>query len=210
MEKFADRRITELLDELQLWGGRAWRRLLKEAFHSYIGTDLTGCKVLELGFRDGSMCFLFAKLGANVIRLETDTESVRNAAASAIRFGLAERTTFLSYDGDLDAVSHGAFDLVFTKSVLVLTDLRKILPAIDRKLKHDGRFVFIENGEGSPLMRFARFCVHPSWDFTRFHYFTGERVDLIRHIFDVQKIKYIHVPPVYLICGRKRVVVGST
>lgn len=135
------------------WGGRSWRNLIAEALR-VLGQDLSNTSVLELGFRDGSMSFAFASRGATVVGAEINAESVTQATMSAQRLSLP--VTFMHYDGSPDNVP-GRYDVVFTKSVLVLTDLAQILPAIDRKLNPGGRIVFIENGAGTPPVRLARY-----------------------------------------------------
>lgn len=182
------------MNAIPIWGGRAWRRLLTEALQ-FIGTDISGLRVLEIGFRDGHISRHFARLGAEVIGVETHEESVINAAPAA-------GVTFIHYTGNLDEI-HGTFDLIFTKSVLVLTDLGIMLPAIDRKLRQGGRVVFIENGSGGWIMKLARRIMHPRWNYDHVRYFSGAEIEQIRLLFDVQ-IVYSAVPPIYLIVGTSR------
>ena len=129
------------------WGGRSWRNLIAEALR-VLGQDLSNTSVLELGFRDGSMSFAFARRGATVVGAEINAESVTKATTSARRLHLP--VTFMHYDGSPDNVP-GRYDVVFTKSVLVLTDLAQILPAIDRKLNPGGRILFIKTGPAPHL-----------------------------------------------------------
>jgi len=87
--------------------------------------------------------------------------------------------------------------------VLVLTDLTTMLPAIRAKLHPGGRFAFIENGAGGPLLRLARYCTRRPRTYRGVRYFTPTHVDLIRSSLQVESVTCVPLPPVYLICGRR-------
>jgi 2-polyprenyl-3-methyl-5-hydroxy-6-metoxy-1,4-benzoquinol methylase len=182
------------MTDLKVWGGRAWQGFVREAFE-YI-SDLRGKRALEIGFRGGEISQHFAERGAEVVSVETDVDCVARARPP-------NGVSYRHYSGNLDEIE-GSFDLVFTKSVLVLTDLDVILPAINRKLAPDGRVVFIENGLGSALFRLARYVAHPTRDYSRFSYFTRAHIDKIGSAFEVERLRYNALPPVYLVCAKKR------
>ena len=181
------------------WGGWAWKSAARDAWH-WMG-DLKCLRVLELGFRSGNISRLFARKGAVVTGVETDAGSVAPAQAAADLEELNCR--FLSYSGNLDQVP-GEFDIVFSKSVLVLTDIDEFVKAIHRKLAPGGRIVCIENGRGNWAMRLARRIRHPRWDNSHVEYFTQLHVKKIRDRFDVRLEREFKFPPVYLVCGVKR------
>jgi SAM-dependent methyltransferase len=178
---------------MKTWGGKAWRRFIDEAF-AYLG-DLEGKHVLELGFGDGSICREFALRGAAQVT-GVDLDQRHLATAGANTQGLP--VTFFSYNGDLKTVT-GSFDVIFTKSVLVATDLEHMLEGIRERLKPGGRFAFIENGRGGLLGRAIRYCVRGSRH--RMSYFTQKHIDLIRSRLRVEVLRRVDHPPVYLVCG---------
>lgn len=174
---------------MHVWGGRAWTRLVDTALMEM--GDLTGKRVLELGFHDGTMSREFARRGAQVTALEVRDVAVAPCAG----------VTFRRYSGDLDEIG-GAFDVVFTKSVLVLTDLATMLPAICRKLAPGGRVVFIENGAGHPLVSWLRYVLRPPRVWRGVRYLDGRAVRLIGSHFDGFEVRRTHCPPVYLMLAR--------
>jgi SAM-dependent methyltransferase len=190
--------MSAIPEDLNTWGGSAWNGLLRDAFE-FIG-PVNGQRVLELGFRDGQIACAFASLGAHVTGLELYSGHVRAAQERAEILAVSEQTDFRVYDGNLATVP-GEFDVVFTKSVLVTTDLPVMLTAIRGKLRPGGRFAFIENANGGPLRWLLRYCTRPPSLYRGVHYFTPKSVTLIRVHFRVELVKSTALPPVYLICG---------
>lgn len=180
------------------WGGRTWNRLIATALN--FAGDLTGQTVLELGFRTGEMSCEFARRGARVTGVDVKEDYVREARFTAAQYRLTAQTTFKTYSGDLASVP-GVYDLVFTKSVLVLTDLSVMLPAIAQKLRPDGRVIFIENGAGNRCVQIARRMLRPRKNYANVSHFTEASVDLIRQHFTLAHLEATAFPPVYLVCG---------
>ena len=113
--------------------------------------------------------------------------------------------SFLAYNGDLDVFPDESFDIVFTKSVLVLVpNLEVFLSTISRKLKPNGRVVFLENAKGPALFEVLRTIKHPIWDHHRARYFADDEVRLIRSIYHIDTLRKTFFRPVYLFMGRKR------
>lgn len=192
--------MSTTAEELNMWGGNAWHELVDRAL-DFIG-PLDGKHVLELGYRDGRMSCAFAHRGARVTGLEISAASISLANQRAASLGLSQQTEFLAYNGDLSSVP-GQFDVVFTKSVLVLTDLAAMLPAIREKLRSGGRFAFVENADGGPLLRLARCCTRLPRTYRGVRYFTSAHVAMIRNAMHVDLVSSTRLPPVYLICGRR-------
>lgn len=115
-----------------------------------------------------------------------------------------EKTSFICYEGDLDIFQDEMFDIVFTKSVLVLIpNLETFLLKISTKLKPGGKIVFLENAFGNPFFQALRYCKHPNWNFKKFSYFTKKEICIIKKTFKVSLIKKSRMQPVFLICGYK-------
>ena len=143
------------------WGGRNWQRLLTAAFDEFMGHDLEGQRVLDIGTRYGKAACLFALLGAQVVGIDLDQRDLAIAQQEAEHWGVAHRVDFIAYDGNLDLFCDQAFDLVFTKSVLVVVpQLPAFLRQIEAKLKPGGKIVFLENGRGSMPVHALRALRH--------------------------------------------------
>ena len=52
-------------------------------------------------------------------------------------------------------------------------------------------------------MRAARRIRHPTWDLSRFSYFSEQRLAIIGHHLSVERLVPHEVPPIYLVCGRR-------
>jgi SAM-dependent methyltransferase len=190
------------------WGGRAWESKLRAALE-FIGTDLSGKRVLELGPRRGRMSSLLAILGASVTCLDIQdvrTEVRREAAI----WGVQGRVEVMTYQGDPDVLADESFDVVFTKSVLVLIpDLIPYLEKLARKVKPGGKFAFIENGYGGravhllrTALRPGRAIVSPGRDLSEvITYFTPDRIEAIDRVLEVRKVEASRFPPIYLVCA---------
>ncbi len=192
------------LDYFVEWGRWPWRRFVRIALDNFIGHDLAGLEVLDIGTRRGKMACLFALLGARVVGVDKTPGFEKKARAEAARLGVAERAEFVLTDGSLDALADRSFDLVFTKSLLVLVPgLPDFAKDINGLLKPGGRVCFIENGYGNFLVNAFRPLKH-NWDWRRARYFTDREVKLLDKTFETVLSKFWAVPPVYLYCGRKR------
>jgi SAM-dependent methyltransferase len=190
------------------WGSWPWERLLALAFDQFLGHDLTHQKVLDLGCRHGRMTCLFALLGAEAVGLDLTLSPL--ALAEARAWGVNDHTTFLTYDGDLDILPNAMFDIIFTKSTLVLIHpLREFLEKLSAKLTIGGKVVCVENRLGSCIMSLMRRIWHPPQDILCPSYFTPLHLSIFANIFDVQLVKSSYIPPIYLICGYKKRSPGS-
>jgi SAM-dependent methyltransferase len=190
------------------WGGRAWETKLRAAL-DFIGPDLSGKRVLELGPRHGRVSSLLALLGASVTCL--DVQDVRSEVMlEAGLWGVQERVEVMTYEGDPDVVENDTFDVVFTKSVLVLiADLVPFLETLSKKVKPGGKFAFIENVQGGPAVRLLRAAARPlqavltpGRDLTEvITYFTPDRIAAISRVLEVRKVEASRFPPIYLVCA---------
>lgn len=193
------------LDYFTEWGKGAWARLVRSGIEGYLGGDLSGLNILGFGARYGRMSCLFALLGARVTGIDIHEGCLKKARAEARAFGVASQTEFIQYDGNLESFAQGAYDVVFSKSVLVLV---KNMPAavrgLRRLLRDKGRFVFIENGLGGPFLRLARRLKHRGkWDYSQVRFITPKEIELFRSEFNVEHIERSYIPPIYLFCGVK-------
>ena len=194
------------LDWFTHWGALPWQKFLDLGVGMYLGKDLDGKKVLEIDPGSGRISCLFALLGAEVTGLELKDRDLTTAGENARRFGVSDKIGIRYYDGDLSVLGDQTFDIIFTKSTLIYPpDLKQFLIGLHDHLDSDGKFVFIENGKGNMFVKIGRLLKRKSFSFfKRTHFFTEAEVDLIKSIFTVELLMRSKMPPIYLICGKKK------
>ena len=197
----------ENLDYFMEWGAKSWEKLTYHAIHACVGEEqIANKEVLEIGARYGRISSLFALLGAKVTGIDINKECLITAAKEAVKHGVSDRVKFLAYDGNLDVFPDESFDIIFTKSVLVLVpELDSFLITLNGKLKPNGKVIFIENGYGNIFIHFLRKFRHRSWAFARAKFFKRDDMKLLRRSFDVIEIKRSWIPPIWMIYGEKKV-----
>ena len=178
---------------------------MEHAFQDFIGKDLHDQQILEIGTRYGKMACLFALLGAKVVGLDMNDKSLVFAREEATKLNVADRTSFVLGGGDLASVSANTFDMVFSKSVLVVVpDLVRFLEEVKEKLKPGGKIVFLENAKGPWWVHLLRTFRHlGKWDHTRAQYFTSHEIKAVSDVFDEFVVRSWAFPPVVLMMGRK-------
>jgi len=194
------------LDYFTEWGGHTWTRMVRTGVADFLGGNLRDLRVLEIGARYGRLSCMFGLLGARVVGVDIHAHYIEAAREEACKLGVTSRVEFVLSGGDLCDLPSQSYDLVFSKSVLVLLpDLEKTLSEVDRLLGSGGRIVFIENGLGGWLAQFMRRMRHRGrWDYSRVNYFTPEHIRTVDAVFEIERLVRSHFPPIYLICGRKR------
>lgn len=187
------------------WGGRAWERLTRLALAELAGSGgLEGARLLEIGTRYGRMAVLFSRLGAHVTAIDVRPEPLEQARMEARKWNVPN-IDFRVYNGDLDELPDDSFDVVFTKSVLVVVpDLQRFLGQLVPKLTRNGRVVFIENRRGNSLVHALRRVRHVRHEIRRVNYFTDREAELLETVFEPVQVRQTSIPPVLLFVGRKR------
>lgn len=161
--------------------------------------------MLDIGTRYGKMACLFALLGGKVIGLDLSRKALAVARREATKWDITERVVFVWGKGDLSIFNDNSFDVVFSKSVLVVVpDLARFLEQVNAKLKPGGKIVFLENAKGPWFLHILRAFRHGKWDYTKARYFTPQEVSLVSGIFDEVVMRRRAFPPVVLIMGHKR------
>lgn len=202
------KKVLANLDYFTEWGGSGWENLCRHTVH-HIG-NLKGKTVLEIGPRFGKMSILFAILGARVVGVETNSESIVVAEREAKKWKVQDRVSFFHYNGDLDNVALGEmnFDIIFTKSVLVLLGSKFLdyLKKLNQRLKPGGECIFLENRYGGPIFSLLRMLRPSSRAFyKRVDYLTPNHLQLIRQVFPHVEVQKTYFPPVYLIIAKKTI-----
>lgn len=187
------------------WGGKTWQRLMAHAFEHFLGVNLQGKQLLDIGTCYGKMACLFTLLRAKVIGLDLSRKCLSVAQKEATKWNITDRVVFVLSRGDLSIFKDNSFDVVFSKSVLVVVpDLAGFLEEIKAKLKPGGKIVFLENAKGSWWVHLLRAFRHGKWDYTKARYFTPHETRLVSDVFDEVVVKSRAFPPVVLIMGCKR------
>ncbi len=133
------------------WRPKLWSPVIHDTFERLGWGNLHGKRVLEIGYCDGKMATLFARLGCDYTGYEHPSRAscLALAEATAKDAGVSDRTRFLV--GDFMEV-RDQFDIVFVKSVLYHIEQDHVyqewLSKIHSILAEEGRFVAIENGVG--------------------------------------------------------------
>ncbi|HXW71844.1 MAG TPA: class I SAM-dependent methyltransferase [Methylocella sp.] len=208
MAELRNDQINEALSHTRYfleWGGMAWERQFRYALHKILGPELGGLNVLDIGTRTGKMSCFFALLGANVTGIDITHGFAQRAADEAARWKVSDRCNFVQYNGNLDIFKDESFDIVFTKSVLVLVqNLDEFTSSINRILRRTAKFIFIENSKGGPL-HYLRYLKHRrSWDFSQANYFTDREIECVKKNLNVSGVRKTRYPPTYLIFGQKK------
>jgi SAM-dependent methyltransferase len=179
------------------WGGKSWVNLVEQSLN-YMG-DIQGKRVLDIGCRYGKISALLSLMGADVTGIDIHKEHIEIAEQEARKWRVNPR--FILYEGDLDIFPDNHFDIVFTKSVLVVVpELNLFLQKINQKLKPGGMIVFIENSKGG-LLHYLRKIKHRNWNYDYVNFFTNDTINTIKSFFNVT-IKKKLFPPIYLITGK--------
>jgi SAM-dependent methyltransferase len=166
------------------------------------GGGLEAAELLEIGTRYGKLACFFSLMGARVTAVDVRAEPLVAAREEARKWKVQPR--FLEYDGNLDVFPDCSFDVVFTKSVLVVVpELEGFLRKISAKLRPGGRIIFLENGKGGCL-HVLRFLRHRSRELSERRYFSEAEVGLVQSVFGSVVVKRKLFPPVYLFMGRKK------
>jgi SAM-dependent methyltransferase len=193
---------NELLGAAVPWGGRTWKRHVRTAIE-WLGPDLTGQRILEIGSREGLMLDLFEALGAEPIGVEVHRDFAQSTAERLVREGRRSRS--ILYSGDLNEIADlGPFDIIYCKSVLVMIDdLEPFAAGLAGLLRPGGRFVAHENLRGHPVMHLARKLSGRPWA-NNFTYWTDAQIATLSGHFTIERTKRSHVRPLVTIMGRDR------
>ncbi len=134
-----------------------WGPVIGEVLQRRTLTQWQDSRVLEIGFRQGKLAALLAKLGATVHGLETQPAYVPAASAYAASKGVESRCNFEVADF---FTLPSQYDLVVTKSVLYsikeVARYRDWVTGMANVLVAGGEIMLIENGSGNSLVKFAR------------------------------------------------------
>jgi ubiquinone/menaquinone biosynthesis C-methylase UbiE len=102
------------------------------------------------------MAVYFALLGAEVVGVDANAESLAEAKRVIEAYGVADRVNLVQMDLHSLGFADQSFNVVFTKSTLIMTDPIRVVEGLRRLLKPGGRAIFLENLLGHRIMQLAR------------------------------------------------------
>ncbi len=118
--------------------------------------DLRGHCLVDLGGGVGMHALIWARGGARVVVADLALERMKALRRLARREGLADRVDFVVGGAEALPFAAESVGAVFTKSVLIHTDLPRTSREIHRVLRAGGQGLFIEPLSLNPLIRFYR------------------------------------------------------
>lgn len=191
------RAAIERLDYCLEWRPWLWHRPAAELLCPF--ERLQGKRVMEFGCGNGRMSCLLAAAGAQVVGVETNMYATRRAQAESAAWGLEGRVRFETYDGVPAHLPEGDFDVIFSKSALVMVRkvfLKGVLVELQSRLTPGGVGLFLENGNNRLLHALRRHVFHrrdlgigtPNWGFC------PDQIETIGRVFGgVEARKYLNL-----------------
>jgi len=145
-----------------------------------VAQPLAGKTLIDIGGGIGMHAIIWARAGAHVVVADLAAERLKALCVLAEKDGVAERMQFVACRAEELPFAVESADFVFTKSVLIHTDLPVAAKEMARVLRPDGRGLFIEPMNRNPIIALYRHWFAPKeWrDITR--YFDQWSLDALR------------------------------
>lgn len=145
---------SDFSQELLLWREDFYAPIFRHVLPKM--GDLKGKRILELGCGPGGTAVIFAQKGAQVLAVDLSQDEVEKTIQIAREYGVSDRVRAVVMNAENLACQSEAFDFVFSKSVLVLTDQEIVAAESARVLKRDGKAIFLENLKYHPFVYLYR------------------------------------------------------
>ena len=130
--------------------------------------------VIDLGAGLGAVSFVFARAGARVIAVDSSLERLRELCRRAKEAGCEDKIFPVVAAAESLPFKDGSIPALYTKSVLIHTDLPKATSEIRRILADHGRAALIEPQPGNPFAWFYRKTLAPKEWQSITHYFDAK------------------------------------
>lgn len=155
--------------------------------------DLNGKRVLEIGAGIGINAIIMARSGAEVFVMDIAEERLKVLKKIVSDHSLDDKIHVIQMQAENLAFPDEYFDVVYTKSVLIHTDLKIASHEIKRVLKDDGIGVFIEPFADNPFVNFYRKTFAPKYWQEITKYFNEERVLILTSPFSNIEIRKFYL-----------------
>jgi SAM-dependent methyltransferase len=169
------------------------QRLIEEeiAFHEtpehlyarHLMGTITGKRILELGAGLSVNPIILARAGARVVIADISLERLKRARSLIVALGLEEQVLFVCCAAEALALRSASLDVVYTKSVLIHTELQQAAAELRRTLQSGGSGIFVEPLRWNPFaVVYRRFFAPPEWrQITA--YFDQPRIAVLKNAF---------------------------
>ena len=148
---------------------------------------IKGQRILDLGCGLGVASLILAQGGAHVVALDPAPRRIDQLHQHAATLGLSASVQPLLGSAEAIPLPDASVDAVFTKSVLIHTDLPTAIREIKRVLKPGGRAVFLEPLAHNPFVNLYRQLLAPAQWKGITQYFTEQRVATLRQAFPISR-----------------------
>ncbi len=117
--------------------------------------------IMDLGAGLGANSFALIRLGHRVIAVDTSLDRLRSLRERAHLAGCEQDLVCLVAQAESLPFANGSVPAVYTKSVLIHTDLAKAAKELHRVLMNGGRGALVEPQPGNPFVRLYRATLAP-------------------------------------------------
>ena len=146
-------------------------------------------RILEIGSGMGVFALFLARQEADVYVVDIAPERLGFLRKQAKKYGLTDRIHIVTASAENLPFDSNYFDAVYTKSVLIHTQLEYASHEIHRVLRPGGRGVFVEPLTGNPFAGFYRKFFGPEeWKHIT-KYFDDQRMKILRRPFEKTSIR---------------------
>jgi ubiquinone/menaquinone biosynthesis C-methylase UbiE len=147
---------------------------------------------LDFACGDGLLSIEAAKAGASVVvGIDISEISVRNAAETAEKAGVADRTRFLQRDCENTGLPENAFSACLCAGMLHHLDLTRAFPELARIMRPGGRILCIEALAYNPVIQLYRNRTpHLRTDWEKKHILSMKEVRYAKQWFNVENVKF--------------------
>ncbi len=141
-------------------------------------------RILEIGCGIGINALILTELGANVFVIDIASNRLKTLKILKQRFSNFSDIHLFEASSENLPFQNEFFDIVYTKSVLIHTDLKKSASEIHRVLKKNGLGVFIEPMDLNPFAFIYRKFFGPKEWKEITNYFNPERFKILGELFN--------------------------
>lgn len=151
--------------------------------------DVKGKKILEIGGGLGINAIYLARCGAEVFVIDIAEERLNVLKKLIERLKLQDSIHLYQMQGELLAFKDNFFDIIYTKAVLIHTDVELVAKEVQRVLKNNGKGIFTEPFSKNPFANLYRLTFAPKvWRLIT-HYFDEQQVSFLIRQFQYFTIK---------------------
>jgi len=154
---------------------------------------LRGKRVLEIGCGMGVFALFLARQEAEVYVVDLARERLSFLRKKARLLGLSKRIHIFCATAERLPFPSIVFDIVYTKSVLIHTELNEAAHESERVLKPGGRAVFIEPMKSNPFAALYRKFLGPKEWKTITTYFDRDRLILLGRPFAKSRVRFFYL-----------------